>query len=124
MSRWDDTRMEAAVGTLLRVGVLVAASVTLVGTVLHLVAAGHTPAPGHVFVGEPTDLRTIPGVVHDALAWRPRGIMQLGVLLLIATPIARVALLIVAFALERDRLYVGVSAFVLAVLLHGLLGTG
>jgi len=124
MIKWDDTLMEAAVGALLRIGVLIAAAVTLVGVVLHLVAAGGAPAPGHVFVGEPTDLRTIPGVIAAAVAWRPRGVLQLGVLLLIATPIARVALLVVAFAFERDVLYVVVSGFVLAVLLHGLLGTG
>ena len=45
--------------------------------------------------------------------------MQLGVLLLIATPFARVALCLVEFARERDRLYVGVT---LAVLPHALLG--
>jgi uncharacterized membrane protein len=124
MKQWNDTRMEIAVGAVLRIGVGIAAAVTLLGMLLHLASAAHVPAPGHVFVGEPGDLRTIPGVLADAFAWRPRGILQLGVLLLIATPIARVALLIVAFAFERDALYVAVSAFVLAVLLHSLLGGG
>jgi uncharacterized membrane protein len=47
----------------------------------------------------------------------PATIIQLGILLLIATPVARVAFALVAFAIERDRLYVAVSLIVLAVLL-------
>jgi uncharacterized membrane protein len=47
--------------------------------------------------------------------------MQLGLLLLIATPIARVAFSIFAFALERDWLYVGLTTVVFAVLLFSIL---
>ena len=46
--------------------------------------------------------------------------MQFGLLLLIATPVARVAMAVVGFALERDRLYVVVSLIVLTVLLLSL----
>jgi uncharacterized membrane protein len=46
----------------------------------------------------------------------------MGLLLLIATPVARVALLAVAFAVQRDRLYVVVTLIVLAVLLASLVG--
>ena len=45
---------------------------------------------------------------------------KLGLLVLIATPIARVACTLVAFALQRDRTYVGITAIVLALLLYGL----
>ena len=45
-----------------------------------------------------------------------------GVVLLIATPIARVALTLVAFAVRKDRLYALISAVVLALLAYGLLG--
>jgi uncharacterized membrane protein len=54
---------------------------------------------------------------HGLTTGDPATIIQLGVLLLIATPVARVAFALVAFAIERDRLYVAVSATVLAVLL-------
>jgi uncharacterized membrane protein len=73
-------------------------------------------------VGEPTDLRTLSGIVKDALAFRGRGLIQLGLLLLIATPLARVAFSVVAFAIQRDRLYVGVTLIVLAVLIYSLMG--
>ena len=55
---------------------------------------------------------------------RGRGVIQLGLLLLIATPIARVAFSVVGFALERDRMYVVFTLIVLAILLYSLLGSG
>jgi len=46
--------------------------------------------------------------------------VQLGLVLLIATPMVRVALTLVAFLWQRDRLYVCITAFVLALLVYGL----
>jgi uncharacterized membrane protein len=48
--------------------------------------------------------------------------MQLGLLLLIATPVARVAFSVFAFALQRDRLYVVVTLAVLGVLAFSMTG--
>jgi hypothetical protein len=47
-------------------------------------------------------------------------VIQFGLLLLIATPLARVAFSVAAFALQRDRTYVVVTLFVLVVVLLGL----
>ena len=84
----------------------------------------HEPADYRVFRGEPSEFRTIPGVIHSVINGRGRGLIQLGLLLLIATPIARVAFSIVGFAIERDRMYVAFTLIVLAVLLYSLLGSG
>jgi uncharacterized membrane protein len=51
-----------------------------------------------------------------------RAVIAVGLLALIATPIARVALSIAAFARWRDYLYVGLTTFVLALLLYSLIG--
>ena len=75
-----------------------------------------------VFHGEPNQLRTIPGVLREAFAFQGRGIIQLGLLLLIATPVARVVLSIVGFAAERDHMYVGFAMIVLVILLYSLFG--
>jgi uncharacterized membrane protein len=60
----------------------------------------------------------------DALSFHTRGVIQLGLLLLLATPVARVGFSILAFALQRDRTYVIVTVIVLAVLLYSLAGGG
>jgi len=121
---WRDRRIELVLGNLLRTGVLLSAAVVLCGACVYLARHSHEPANYRVFRGEPSDLRTIPGVVHSAIKERGRGLIQLGLLLLIATPIARVVFSIVGFAIERDRMYVAFTLIVLAVLLYSLLGSG
>jgi len=121
---WDDHRIETVVGSLLRAGVMLAAIVVFCGACVYLVRHAHETADYRVFRGEPPAFSTIPGVIHSVMHGRGRGLIQLGLLLLIATPIARVAFSIVAFGLERDRLYVGFTLIVLTILLYSLLGSG
>ena len=116
--------MAVILGNLLRYGVLLSAAVVLAGACVYLARHAHEPADYRVFRGEPSEFRTIPGVLHSAINRRGRGLIQLGLLLLIATPIARVAFSIVGFAIERDRMYVAFTLIVLAILLYSLLGSG
>jgi uncharacterized membrane protein len=120
---WNDRKVEDLVGSLLRAGVFLAAVVVFCGAIVYLAKHGGEPADYRVFHGEPNQLRTISGILREALAFQGRGIMQLGLLLLIATPVARVALSIVGFAAERDRMYVGFAAIVLVILLYSLFGS-
>lgn len=119
---WTDERLAGWIGALLRVGVGSAAVVVLVGGGLYLARHGWETPTYHVFRGGPSELRSVPGIVGSALRLSGRGTIQLGLLLLIATPIARMALSAIGFALERDRTYVLVSLIVLATLLFGLAG--
>ena len=123
---WRDRRIEVILGNLLRIGVLVSAAVVLLGASIYLSRHAHEPADYRVFRGEPSEYRTIRGVIQRVIVGRGRGqgLIQLGLLLLIATPIARVAFSVVGFAIERDRLYVAFTLIVLAILLYSLLGSG
>ena len=123
---WRDRRIEIILGNLLRTGVLVSAAVVLLGACIYLSRHAHEPADYRVFRGEPSEYRTIRGVIQSVIVDRGRGqgIIQLGLLLLIATPIARVAFSVVGFAIERDRLYVAFTLLVLAILLYSFLGSG
>ena len=67
------------------------------------------------------NLCNIKGILQSALQLSPQGIIQLGVLLLLATPIVRVALSIFGFALQRDRLYTIITIIVFVVLMYSLL---
>jgi uncharacterized membrane protein len=117
-----DQKVERIIAVLLQAGVILAILVVLLGAVLYLGQHGRQIADFRVFRGEPWDLRNAPAVVAAALAGRREALIQLGVLILIATPIARVIFALLAFARERDLTYVAVTAVVLAVLLYGLLG--
>lgn len=116
-------RLEAAVGALLRLGVAAAAAIVLAGAVLYLSEFGSRPLQYHTFRGEPASLTTVPGIVVRAARLDSRGIIQLGLLVLIATPVARVLFSLFVFGAGRDRAYVWVTLTVLAVLLYSLLAS-
>ena len=60
--------------------------------------------------------------MRDSLHGRPRGLIQFGLLLLIATPVARVAFSVFGFTQERDWVYVVITLIVLALLVYSLSG--
>jgi uncharacterized membrane protein len=117
-----DERVESAIGNLLRAGVLLSAAIVLAGGVIYLIRYGGASPHYRVFEGEPGSLRRLGGIVRSAFSLHSRGLIQLGIVLLIATPVARVAFSAVAFALQRDRVYVVAALIVLAILTYGLLG--
>jgi uncharacterized membrane protein len=118
---FDDRRMETIMGRLLQFGVLLASFVMLVGGIFYVKAQRDARPDYHVFSSEPQALRHFSGIAHGVADGEPAAIIQLAVLLLIATPVARVVFALVAFGIERDKLYIIVSSVVLAVLLFGFL---
>ena len=117
-----EKRMDEIMGRLLRTGVILAAAFVAAGGAVFLVRHPEPVTNYHVFEGEPETLRTVSGIFHEALAFRGRGLIQLGLLILIATPIARVAFSVVAFLYQRDWTYVLVTLIVLGLLVYSLLG--
>jgi uncharacterized membrane protein len=118
---WSDHRVEQIVGRLLQIGVFISATVVIIGGAALLAQHGRTVADFSVFRAAPSGLQSVSEIMRGALSLNSRAIVQLGLVLLIATPVARVAMTLVAFVLKRDRLYVALTALVLALLLYGLL---
>lgn len=119
---WSDERVEQGVGNLLRIGVLIAALVTLVGGTLYLLQDAWALKSYRLFHGVPSGLTSIRGILRGVAAFDSEAIIQFGIVLLIATPVARVALSLLGFIRQRDRTYVAVTVIVLAILLLGLSG--
>jgi uncharacterized membrane protein len=119
-ARSHERYFEGQLAALLRAGVMLAAAVVFAGGAIYLAKYGREIPDYHVFRGEAAEYRSVHGIVRAALQLRGRGFIQLGLLLLIATPIARVVVSVFDFARERDWLYVGLTAFVLAVLVYSL----
>ena len=120
-SKITDATLERMVSILLRVGVLLSGAVVLAGGAYYLARHGSETVHYSNFQGQPSVDRFAGAIVKGALALRARSIIQFGILLLIATPIARVALSLVGFALERDTKYVVITAIVLTVLVFSLI---
>jgi uncharacterized membrane protein len=121
---FDDARMEVVMGRLLQVGVSLAAAVVLVGGVMYAAAHAGGESNYRVFVARPVELRHPAGLLKGIAQGDAAAIIDLGILLLVATPICRVIFAVVAFAIERDRMYVAISLTVLAVLIFGMLRGG
>lgn len=120
LKSWSDDRMQQIIGKLLRWGVLISAAVVLTGGAVYLTRYGSGRPDYSVFRGEPTQLHTPSGIVDGVFHGSSRTWIQLGLLLLIATPIMRVGFSVFSYILEGDLLYVGVTLFVFAILIFSL----
>ncbi|HEU5442078.1 MAG TPA: TSUP family transporter [Ktedonobacterales bacterium] len=106
---------ELIISNVLRGGVLLSAAIIVIGAVMFYADRG-----GQTL----TFPHTLSAVVQMLAQGNPLAIIMLGLLVLLATPVVRVAVSIVAFALEHDRLYVGITSLVLAILLVSILVLG
>jgi uncharacterized membrane protein len=120
----QDQRMDQIMAVLLRSGVSLAAGLVFMGGIVYL-SRHDLPAINYrVFQGEPQELRTVSGILREVATFHGRGLIQLGLLILIATPVARVLFSVVAFLYERDWTYVAITVIVLALLCYSLFGGG
>ena len=116
----QDRDLEQLMGNLLRYGVLASLAVVLTGAVFYLLQHGGEQPSYRQFLGEPTRLTQIKQVWQTALQGRGRSIIQLGLFILIATPVARIVFSVIGYILERDWLYIIITLIVLGVILYSL----
>ncbi len=115
----DPERLRLAVAWVLTVGVAISAALLIVSVIGAVLVGwdgsliGRPPAVEPVF--------TLAGLLAGLAVLQPAAIGQLGLLVLVLTPILRVLTSLILFAVERDRVYVAVSLGVLAILLASLL---
>jgi uncharacterized membrane protein len=105
----------------LRAGVLLSAALVAFGGIIFLTEHGFDHPDYTVFRGEPEALRSLRGILREALRLDAGGIIQAGLLLLIATPVARVVFSVAGFARQRDWLYVGITLIVLTLLGYSMI---
>ncbi|MGE5498246.1 MAG: DUF1634 domain-containing protein [Syntrophothermus sp.] len=116
----SNRKLENTIGRLLISGVILAAAVVSIGAVYYLISNGNHKADYTAFTAEPKDISTLTGIIKSVLELQSRGIIMLGLILLILTPIARVIFSLLAFAIQRDYIYTAISAIVLLILLFSL----
>jgi len=118
--------MQRLIGNTLRIGVTTACLIALIGGLLYLLQHGGEPmkdyttfAPANADTDDATlaSYTTLHGIIDGLCRFTAVGWIQCGVLVLLLTPILRVALSLVDFLRERDWLYALISAVVLAVIL-------
>ena len=118
----QEAKLERWISGLLQGGVWFASAIVLIGGLLYLTRHGTEPVDYRVFRGEPACYRSPVGIIQAVIEGRRRGIIQLGLLVLMAIPIVRVMLSFVTFLRWRDYTYVGITGLVLAGLIYSFMG--
>lgn len=121
--RFGDHDIEQFIGRQLQLGVLLSSIIVLIGGVLYLAQSNGLPLPDYkVFIGEKAGLTTSRQILGDVADLKAKGIIQLGVAVLIATPVLRVFFSLIGFILEKDRLYIGITLIVLTMMMISIFG--
>ncbi len=116
-NQWNDERMDAIISVILRFGVLLACAVVVIGGIFYVIHH-QGPFPNYrVFRSEPANLRGLDGILKGVFVALGRNWIQFGLVLLVATPVARVAFSVFAFSREKDWTYVVLTLIVLGVLI-------
>lgn len=112
-----DAALEKVIGQVLRYGVLLSSVLVAAGGIIYLFRHGSELPRFHEFRGEPSKMREMRPLWAAVLHGEGRPLIQLGLLVLIATPIARILLSVGGYWREKDYLYVALTVVVLTVIL-------
>ncbi|TWJ04350.1 putative membrane protein [Mucilaginibacter frigoritolerans] len=121
MAKFKDTDIQGLIGHVLRIGTIISVSIVFIGGAFYLYRHGQTIANYKVFTGIPDFVQHPGSLIYGAFTLRGQAIIQLGIILLIATPVLRVVFSAIGFAMEKDYLYVAISILVLLIIFISLL---
>ena len=119
--------IQQLIGNTLRWGVILACLLATIGGVYYLMEHGLDPVPDYrhfdvASAAAQTNYTTLGGLWQGILHGDAASCVQVGVIVLILTPIARVVLSLFDFIVEQDWLYVSITAIVFAVIISNSMG--
>lgn len=124
---WQERDMELFLGKFLRFGVMLSCAITLIGGIFYLYQQGgilpdYSPTSEILpFKGVEQNLRSISAILQGIMVLDGASIIQFGVIVLIATPVIRVAISAIAFLIEKDYMYVIITLIVLVIIIANML---
>jgi Predicted membrane protein len=124
---WGEKDVEQYIGKLLRYGVMLACTITTFGGIVYIIQRnGIMPdyksiPSGQPFPGVEQYLRELNTILPRVMEFDGAAIIQLGVVVLIATPILRVAFSAISFLIEKDYMYVVITLIVLSIILANMI---
>jgi uncharacterized membrane protein len=128
MNLKEPERMNSIIGNVLRFGVIISAAVVILGIVRLALLSGSVDTASYLVynsgaVPHGTFPTSLSALLSGLGSFDPTSLIELGVIILIATPVSRVAISVFLFAAEKDKLYIMVTAVVLVLLLFSMLVT-
>jgi len=118
-------RVEIVISTMLRAGVITSVAIIYIGMAVSFVRhPSYANDPQRLTQLTSQDApfpHSLRDVFSGVMSFRGQAIMALGLLILIATPVLRVAISIVGFVVQKDRVFVAITCTVLALLMLSFL---
>jgi uncharacterized membrane protein len=121
MNKFTDKDMQAIIGWILRIGVSTSMILVFIGGIFFLYRHGNSIPDYRDFKGVPYFIHNTDGIIAGVLNLKGQAIIQLGIVMLIATPVIRVTFSAIGFILEKDYLYMVISIIVLLIILASML---
>jgi uncharacterized membrane protein len=119
---WKDSDIELWISRVMRYGIVLASVIVVTGCVIFLINYGSVKPEYSHFTGEPEQLTNVFRIVNSIGSTSGKGLIEFGLVMLIAIPIIRVAFSLISFAVERDRAYVLITLAVFILLLFSVFG--
>jgi len=119
--KFKDTDIQSLIGKVLRSGMVISMSIVFFGGIFYVIRHGHSIPDYKTFNRIPPFLQHPGSLAAAAFNLKGQAIIQLGIVLLIATPIFRVICSTIGFVLEKDYLYVGISLLVLLIIFSSMM---
>ena len=120
-SSLKDKDIQVIIGWILRGGVAVSMILVFIGGVFFVYRHGYSMPDYKTFKGIPFFVQNIGGILNGVIMLKGQAIIQLGIILLIATPVIRVAFSAVGFLMEKDYLYTVITLIVLLIILASMI---
>jgi len=121
MKLFKDKDMQLLLSHVLKVGTIVSISIVLIGGAFLIYRHGQSISDYHKFNGIPPFIQTASGIFHGIGALKGQAMIQLGIVLLILTPVLRVVFSAIGFVLEKDYMYFGISLLVLGIIFFSMI---
>jgi len=122
---WIEKKLEIYISKILKIGVLLSCGITLFGGILYLfqhnTLLNYKTLPAEPFAGTSDYLRNLSTTLPRVFQLDGAAIIQLGIIVLIGTPIARVVFAGIVFLIEKDYMYVAISFIVLSIIFANML---
>ncbi|MBS1919087.1 MAG: DUF1634 domain-containing protein [Bacteroidetes bacterium] len=117
---WQDKDIEVTLGNLLRWGVMLSSIIVLIGGIIYLAHYGGTRPDYKTFHGLLEPYHSLATIFSGVKKLKGEAIIQLGVVILIATPVARIIFSIFGFIREKDILYIFIALIVLGIIVTSM----
>ena len=119
----NNDAMRQVIGSLLRWGVILSAAVTAIGGLFFLWAHGAEQVPSyHRYSGTLLQYRNVRQLIGGVVHGNSESLIQVGIMMLIATPVARLVFSLFTFTKEKDFVFAGITLLVLCILAFSMMG--